>query len=82
IYKQQKKHAPSLGKQRHKVKNRPAMDWKDIPAFYQFLCKTTTIKHLALRLLILTGVRSNPLRHIREDQIDRDIWIIPAENMK
>ncbi|WP_375693652.1 tyrosine-type recombinase/integrase, partial [Bartonella sp. AP122HLJHH] len=71
-----------LGKQRHKVKNLPAMDWKDIPAFYQFLCKTQNITHLALRLLILTGVRSNPLRHIHKDQIDGDIWTIPAENMK
>ncbi|WP_375702747.1 tyrosine-type recombinase/integrase, partial [Bartonella sp. CL43QHWL] len=62
--------------------NRPAMDWKDIPAFYQFLCKTQNITHLALRLLILTGVRSNPLRHIHKDQIDGDIWTIPAENMK
>uniref|UniRef100_UPI0035D01BD5 tyrosine-type recombinase/integrase n=1 Tax=Bartonella sp. CL70QHWL TaxID=3243539 RepID=UPI0035D01BD5 len=71
-----------LGKQRHKITNRPAMDWKDIPAFYQFLCKTQNITHLALRLLILTGVRSNPLRHIHKDQIDGDIWTIPAENMK
>ncbi len=58
------------------------MDWREVPAFYQTLCKTTTITYLALRLLILTGVRSNPLRHIREDQIDGDIWTIPAENMK
>ncbi|WP_375650212.1 MULTISPECIES: tyrosine-type recombinase/integrase [unclassified Bartonella] len=71
-----------LGKQRHKKQSLPAMDWRDVPAFYQFLCKTTTIKHLALRLLILTGVRTNPLRHIREDQIEDDIWTIPAENMK
>ncbi|WP_273788689.1 tyrosine-type recombinase/integrase [Bartonella grahamii] len=71
-----------LGKQRHKITNRPAMDWKDIPDFYQFLCKTQNITHLALRLLILTGVRSNPLRHIHKDQIDGDIWTIPAENMK
>ncbi|WP_081651663.1 tyrosine-type recombinase/integrase [Bartonella birtlesii] len=71
-----------LGKQRHKVTNRPAMDWKDIPAFYQFLCKTQNITHLALRLLILTGVRSNPLCHIHKDQVEGDIWTIPAENMK
>ncbi|EJF77471.1 hypothetical protein MCO_01202 [Bartonella sp. DB5-6] len=70
------------GKQRHKITNRPAMDWRDVPAFYQFLCKTQNITHLALRLLILTAVRSNPLRHIREDQIDKNIWTIPAENMK
>ncbi|QEE09451.1 prophage integrase IntA [Bartonella kosoyi] len=71
-----------LGKQRHKKQSLPAMDWRDVPAFYQFLCKTTTIKHLALRLLILTGVRTNPLRHIHKDQVDGDIWTIPAENMK
>ncbi|WP_375612608.1 MULTISPECIES: tyrosine-type recombinase/integrase [unclassified Bartonella] len=71
-----------LGKQRHKTTNRPAMDWKDVPAFYQLLCKTQNITQLALRLLILTGVRTNPLRHIREDQIEDDVWTIPAENMK
>ncbi|EJF74443.1 hypothetical protein MCO_01869 [Bartonella sp. DB5-6] len=58
------------GKQRHKVTNLPAMDWKDVPAFYQFLCKTQNITHLALRLLILTGVRTRPLRHIHKDQVD------------
>ncbi|UNE54958.1 tyrosine-type recombinase/integrase [Bartonella machadoae] len=71
-----------LGKQRHKVKNMPAMDWKDIPAFYKTLCETPTLTQLALRLLILTGVRTNPLRHIHKDQVDGDIWTIPAENMK
>ncbi|WP_375653332.1 hypothetical protein [Bartonella sp. OD88NMGDW] len=34
FYKQQKKRASSLGKQRHKTQNMPAMDWKDVPAFY------------------------------------------------
>ncbi len=58
------------------------MDWKDVPAFIQLLCKTQNITQLALRLLILTGVRSNPLRHIREDQIEDDNWTIPAENIQ
>ncbi|WP_375671463.1 tyrosine-type recombinase/integrase [Bartonella sp. SD1336NMGDW] len=71
-----------LGKQRHKVTNRPAMDWREVPAFYKTLCEASTITQLALRLLILTGVRTNPLRHIHKDQIDGDIWTIPAENMK
>ncbi|WP_375609804.1 MULTISPECIES: tyrosine-type recombinase/integrase [unclassified Bartonella] len=71
-----------LGKQRHKVTNRPAMDWREVPAFYKTLCEASTLTHLALRLLILTGVRANPLRHMREDQVDGDIWTIPAENMK
>ncbi|WP_375657354.1 tyrosine-type recombinase/integrase [Bartonella sp. CM120XJJH] len=71
-----------LGKQRHKIKNLPAMDWKDVPAFYKKLCQTATLTQLALRLLILTGVRSHPLRYMREDQIEGDIWTIPAESMK
>ncbi|WP_142416583.1 tyrosine-type recombinase/integrase [Bartonella massiliensis] len=71
-----------LGKQRHKTQNLPAMDWRDVPAFYKTLCEASTLTRLALRLLILTGVRTNSLRHIREDQIEDDIWIIPAENMK
>ncbi len=65
-----------LGEQRHKTQNFPAMDWKDVPAFYQTFCQTTTLTQLALRLLILTGIRTNPLCHIREDQIEGDIWTI------
>lgn len=70
-----------LGKSRHKAENIPAMPWKDVPAFYQSL-NNGSITHLALRLLILTGVRSGPLRHIHESQIDGDVWIIPGEAMK
>lgn len=70
-----------LGQQRHKAENIPAMPWKDVPAFYQSLSEGT-VTHLALRLLILTGVRSGPLRHIREDQFDGDVWTIPGESMK
>lgn len=69
-----------LGKQRHTAKNVPAMNWRDVPAFYQSLGGSVT--ELALRLLILTAVRSGPLRMMHVDQIDRDIWTIPAEAMK
>lgn len=70
-----------LGKSRHKAENIPAVPWKDVPAFYATL-SDGTVTHLALRLLILTGVRSGPLRFICEDQIDGDVWTIPAEMMK
>lgn len=70
-----------LGKSRHKPENIPAMPWREVPAFYQSL-SDGTVTHLALRLLILTGVRSGPLRHIHEDQIEGDVWTIPAEAMK
>lgn len=69
-----------LGKQRHKVTNVPAMKWQEVPTFYQSLGGSVT--ELALRLLILTAVRSYPLRHFHEDQIEGDVWTIPAEAMK
>lgn len=70
-----------LGKSRHVPKNIPAMSWADVPDFYASL-EEPTLTHLALRLMVLTGVRSTPLRHIRLDQIDGDVWTIPAEAMK
>ncbi|RWK65091.1 site-specific integrase [Mesorhizobium sp.] len=70
-----------LGRQRHKAENIPAMPWSHLPAFYATL-KDDNITHLALRLLILTGVRSAPIRHIHQDQIEGDVWTVPAEAMK
>lgn len=70
-----------LGKQRHKAVNVPALHWKDVPAFYQSL-NEGTVTELALRLLILTAVRSAPLRFLHLDQIEGDVWTIPADAMK
>lgn len=70
-----------LGKQRHKATNIPAMPWADVPGFYATL-DAGTITHLALRFTILTGVRSLPVRFGQLDQIDGDIWTIPADAMK
>lgn len=70
-----------LGKQRHKVQNVPALPWQEVPAFYESL-SDCTVTHLALRLLILTGVRSGPLRFMREEQIDGAVWTIPGAAMK
>ena len=70
-----------LGKSRHVSKNIPAMAWADAPGFYASL-KEPTLTHMALRLLMLTGLRSTPLRTIRLDQIEGDVWTVPAEAMK
>jgi integrase len=70
-----------LGKPRHEPRHIPALPWREVPAFYATLADPSPT-HLALRLLILTGVRSGPLRHMRLDQIDGDVWTIPAEAMK
>jgi len=70
-----------LGKSRHVAKHIPAMAWADVPVFYASV-EEPTITHLALRLLILTGVRSKPLRNIRLEQIEGDVWTVPADDMK
>ncbi|TNC60470.1 tyrosine-type recombinase/integrase [Rubellimicrobium roseum] len=70
-----------LGKSRHKAENIPAMPWAKVPSFYASL-SDGTVTHLALRLLILTGVRSGPLRHLHESQITGDVWTVPGETMK
>lgn len=70
-----------LGKSRATSTHIPAMSWHDVPDFYASL-SDGTIAHLALRLLILTGVRSGPLRFLRLDQIDGHVWTIPGDAMK
>ncbi|TCP41349.1 tyrosine-type recombinase/integrase [Rhodovulum marinum] len=70
-----------LGRQKHKVQHVPALPWREVPAFYASL-SDGTITHLALRLLILTAVRSRPLRFLRLDQIEGDVWTVPGEMQK
>jgi integrase len=70
-----------LGRQRHEVTSIPSLPWREVPAFYATLSEPT-IAHLALRLLILTGLRSRSVRYARLDEIEGDVWTVPAENMK
>lgn len=70
-----------LGQSRQQSQNIPALDWREVPTFFASL-DDGSVTHLALRLLILTGVRSSPLRHLREEQISSDIWTIPGDAMK
>ncbi|OBY25691.1 tyrosine-type recombinase/integrase [Leisingera sp. JC1] len=70
-----------LGKSRQKRSHIPAMPWAEVPEFYNSL-NEGSITHLALRLLILTAVRSHPVRHCHIDDIDGNTWVIPAERMK
>ena len=70
-----------LGKSRHQPKHVPAMDWREVPAFYQSLNEGTIAK-LALRLLILTATRSSEVRFCHVDEIEGDLWTIPAARKK
>jgi len=71
-----------LGKSRHVAKHIPAMAWADVPEFYASL-EEPTLTHLALRLLMLNpGARSKPLRHLRLEQIEGEVWTVPEGDMK
>ncbi|MEN8949919.1 tyrosine-type recombinase/integrase [Planktotalea arctica] len=70
-----------LGRQKHKVQHVPAMPWPEVPSFYASLSEGT-ITHLALRLLILTAARSKPLRLLRLENIEGNVWTIPGEIQK
>lgn len=59
-----------LAKQRNETTHIPSMPWQEVPKFNRSLGSGGT--ELALRFLILTGMRSDAARHLHEDQIDRD----------
>ena len=70
-----------LGTSSHIVEHVKALPWQDVPAFYQTLTETST-SHLALKLLILTGVRSGPIRQLQSSQILDSTWLISGDLMK
>ncbi|MCP5085779.1 MAG: integrase arm-type DNA-binding domain-containing protein [Rhodobacteraceae bacterium] len=70
-----------LGAQGDTVTHIPALDWREVPAFYASL-EENTLTHLALRFLILTALRSKPVRFLRSEFIKGDILTVPAELMK
>ncbi|SDP38406.1 Phage integrase family protein [Filomicrobium insigne] len=70
-----------IGASQYQPKHIPALPWRDVPTFYASL-DDASVTHLALRLLILTGVRSRPLRFLHIDHIDGDVWTVPADLMK
>ncbi len=70
-----------LGKTRHVTEHIPSMPWGDVPAFYASL-NEGTITNLALKLVILTGLRSKSVRAAHVDQFCDGVWIVPGENLK
>ncbi len=70
-----------LGEVRHKTVKTRASAWQDIPRIFRELDKPSPA-HLCLRFSILTAVRSDGVRGARFDEIDGDIWTVPADRMK
>lgn len=67
------------------VRHMPALDWEDVPAFYQRIATSSAsspIVRSALSFLILTNVRPGNVRFARYENITGSVWAIPAEQMK
>ena len=67
-----------------KVVHHAAVSWADAPAHYARIKQAPGLGAQALRLLILTAVRSGELRFAEWPEFDLDagLWIIPAGRMK
>lgn len=59
----------------------PATRWQDIPALWQAL-QGNAASSLALRFAMLTLVRTDGIIGARFDEIDGDVWTVPADRMK
>jgi integrase len=70
-----------LGSQGRQIENIPSLPWQDVPGFYASL-SDGSVTHLALRLLILTGLRTAPIRLMRTEHVAGDVLTVPADLMK
>lgn len=70
-----------LGPQHHESAHVAATPWQEVPDLYARLDNGSSM-HLALRLLILTAVRSGALAGMRFSEVEGDVWTIPADRMK
>src|SRR5215510_380939 len=68
----------------HKVQHHAALPYSDVGSFLAKLQEQTSISARALAFLILTATRTSETLDAVWDEIDLDrrIWVIPAERMK
>ena len=71
-----------LGKQRHEVTHIPSMPYPELPTFYRWLSDQPHQSCLALRFLILTVTRTSEVRKATFDEINGNVWTIPAKRTK
>jgi integrase len=70
-----------LGKNDKAAKRIESMKWQDVPSFYATLDDHDPTQ-LALRMLILTGVRSDSINNMQFEQIKGRTWEIPPQFVK
>jgi len=70
-----------LGHHEHQTENVTATPWREVPALYQALDGISSPK-LCLRWMILTCVRSAGCLGARFDEIEGNVWTVPADRIK
>ncbi len=70
-----------LGDDKKPVKPSLAPPWYEVPAFYATLSDDDPTQ-LALRMLILTGVRADSVNNMQLGQIEGPMWQIPPLHVK
>ncbi|MBY6055409.1 tyrosine-type recombinase/integrase [Leisingera daeponensis] len=70
-----------LGEVSNNITHITSTPWKQIPDLYEGL-RGRGASRMCLRWMILTATRSESARGARFDEIDGDIWTIPADRMK
>lgn len=73
-----------LAPQRKRTAHFAALEWKDLPDFWQALIGEKGMGSLALQFTILTAARSGEVRGATWDEVDliEKVWTIPADRMK
>lgn len=70
-----------LGPQKHITKHIASTPWQEIPALYERLSAGSS-SHLCLRMIILTAVRYDSASGMRLEEVEGDVWTVPADRMK
>ena len=64
------------------VRHHAALPWREVPAFMTALRAREGIAARVLEFAVLTAARSGEVRLMGWDEVDGEVWAVPAERMK
>lgn len=77
---------PKQPAKRERVRHQPAMEWRDLPAFFEGSVRSEThnVTRALLEFVVLTAARSGEARGMTWSEVDLEakIWTVPAKRMK
>ncbi len=64
------------------AKHHEALPYKEMPRFIAFIRETERVSALALEFTILNAARTGEVINAKREEVEGDIWTIPANRMK